>query len=108
LQHIQPSAELEASCKGKRVHTCKYIVDKETVYRRNSGETSNTERVRMSKSNSGSSSGIGFLGLLTIVFIVLKLISVIDWSWWVILLPMYYPILVGLLVAIIYLICKLK
>ena len=32
-------------------------------------------------SNSGSG-GIGFFGLLTIVFIVLKLTKIIDWSWW--------------------------
>lgn len=29
-----------------------------------------------------NSSGIGFVGLLTIVFITLKLLKVIDWSWW--------------------------
>lgn len=28
------------------------------------------------------SGGIGFLGPLTIAFIVLKLCAVIDWSWW--------------------------
>lgn len=33
--------------------------------------------------------GIGFLGLLTIVFIVLKLTNFIDWSWWWVLLPLY-------------------
>lgn len=32
--------------------------------------------------NSSSSSGIGFVGLLTIAFIVLKLTDYIDWSWW--------------------------
>lgn len=32
-----------------------------------------------------SSKGIGFVGLLTVVFIVLKLCGVIKWSWlWVI------------------------
>lgn len=30
---------------------------------------------------------MGFLGVLTIVFIVLKLINVIAWSWWLVLLP---------------------
>ena len=40
----------------------------------------------MSKESS-SSSGIGFTGLLTIVFIVLKLIGKIDWSWWWVLSP---------------------
>lgn len=35
-------------------------------------------------SNNSSSGGIGFAGLLTIVFIILKLTHVIDWSWvWV-------------------------
>lgn len=31
--------------------------------------------------------GIGFVGLLTIVFIVLKLTGFIDWSWWLVLSP---------------------
>lgn len=30
---------------------------------------------------------MGILEALTIVFIVLKLINVIDWSWWLVLLP---------------------
>lgn len=32
---------------------------------------------------------INFLGLLTILFIGLKLTNFIDWSWWIILLPLY-------------------
>jgi len=39
--------------------------------------------------NNESSGGIGFVGLLTIVFIVLKLTSVIDWSWWWVLAPLW-------------------
>ena len=31
--------------------------------------------------------GIGFFGLLQIAFIVLKLCGVIDWAWWLVLLP---------------------
>lgn len=42
-----------------------------------------------SSSSSSSSSGIGFFGLLGIVFIVLKLTHYIDWSWWLVLLPLY-------------------
>lgn len=34
-------------------------------------------------------SGIGFSGLLTIVFIVLKLIGVIEWSWVWVLSPLW-------------------
>ena len=30
---------------------------------------------------------MGFCELLTIVFIVLKLVGVISWSWWLVLLP---------------------
>ena len=38
---------------------------------------------RKSEGNSSSSSGgIGFIGLLTIVFITLKLTGYINWSWW--------------------------
>ena len=38
-----------------------------------------------------SSGGIGFFGLLTIVFIVLKLTGVIAWSWWWVLAPFWIP-----------------
>jgi hypothetical protein len=30
---------------------------------------------------------MGFLEVLTIVFVVLKLMGVISWSWWLVLLP---------------------
>jgi hypothetical protein len=39
--------------------------------------------------NNSSSSGIGFFGLLTIVFIVLKLTGVITWSWWWVTAPLW-------------------
>lgn len=38
-----------------------------------------------------TSSGIGFLGLLTILFIALKLMHYIDWSWWWVLAPLWVP-----------------
>ena len=43
----------------------------------------------MSKNTSSSSSGIGFTGLLTVVFITLKLLGKIDWSWWWVLAPVW-------------------
>lgn len=43
-----------------------------------------------------SSGGIGFTGVLTIVFIVLKLIGVISWSWLWVLSPIWISILVVL------------
>ncbi len=36
-----------------------------------------------------SSSSVGFAGLLTIAFIVLKLVGVIAWSWWWVLSPLW-------------------
>lgn len=32
---------------------------------------------------------IGFFGILGLLFIALKLIGVIAWSWWWVLLPLY-------------------
>lgn len=49
-------------------------------------------------SSSSSSSGIGFAGLLTVVFITLKLLGKIDWSWWWVLSPLWIGALVGLLI----------
>lgn len=46
-----------------------------------------------------SSGGIGFCGLLTIVFITLKLTDVIAWSWLWVLSPLWLPVafILGLL-----------
>jgi len=46
-----------------------------------------------------TSSGIGFTGMLQIVFIILKLCNVIDWSWWWVLTPMW--ISAGLVVILL-------
>ena len=43
----------------------------------------------MSDKSSARSGGIGFVGLLTIVFIVLKLCKVISWSWVWVLSPIW-------------------
>lgn len=51
--------------------------------------------------NTQSSGGIGFCGLLAIVFITLKLTSVIAWSWWWVLSPLWIP------VAIILILCAI-
>jgi hypothetical protein len=50
----------------------------------------------MSKSNSAASGGIGFTGLLAILFIGLKLLGKIDWSWTWVLSPIWIPIAIGL------------
>ena len=43
----------------------------------------------MSDSSSSSSGGIGFAGLLTVAFIVLKLTGTVTWSWWWVLSPLW-------------------
>ena len=48
--------------------------------------------------NTSSSGGIGFGGVLAIVFITLKLIGYIAWSWWWVLAPIWLPILIVLAV----------
>jgi len=42
----------------------------------------------MSKKSSYSGK-IGFFSLLGLTFIILKLCHVINWSWWLVLLPLY-------------------
>ena len=52
-------------------------------------------------SNSSSSGGVGFVGLLTIVFIALKLTDYIDWSWWWVLSPIWISIAAGFVLLVI-------
>jgi hypothetical protein len=56
--------------------------------------------------SSSSSSGIGFTGLLTIVFIVLKLIGKISWSWWWVLSPIWIGFLLAMLIVVVIIIIK--
>jgi len=42
-------------------------------------------------SNNSAGGGIGFAGLLAILFIGLKLTGVIDWSWLWVLSPIWLP-----------------
>lgn len=51
--------------------------------------------------NNNASGGIGFCGLLTIVFIVLKLIGVIEWSWLWVLAPSWIPLAIVLIILLI-------
>lgn len=59
----------------------------------------------MNNSNSG---GITFLGLLTLIFVYLRLTEEIDWSWWWVLSPIWIPLAVFVvLVAIVALVTAL-
>lgn len=50
--------------------------------------------------NQSKDKGIGFIGLLTIVFITLKLLGVIRWSWLLVLSPIWINIGLGAIVIL--------
>jgi hypothetical protein len=43
----------------------------------------------MSNSNSSSSGGVGFFGLMFLILMTLKLTNYIDWSWWWVTAPLW-------------------
>ena len=58
----------------------------------------------MSNSKTVHSGGIGFCGLLAIVFITLKLIQigpVAEWSWWWVLSPLWIPAALVILLLLV-------
>ncbi|CAK0750820.1 conserved hypothetical protein [Gammaproteobacteria bacterium] len=64
----------------------------------------------MSDSSSSSSGGIGFTGLLTVLFVGLKLTNVIAWPWLWVLSPIWISFLLFALIlaiaGIIIAVCK--
>lgn len=52
--------------------------------------------------------GISFGGLLTIVFIVLKLLGVIEWSWVWVLSPLWISALLTLVIVVILIVFIVK
>lgn len=53
------------------------------------------------KEKNASSGGIGFAGVLTIVFIVLKLCGVIAWSWWWVLAPVWITVAIYIIALVV-------
>lgn len=49
--------------------------------------------------SSNRSGGLGIPGVLEIVFVVLKLVGVVSWSWWWVLSPLWISL--GLWIAIL-------
>jgi hypothetical protein len=49
--------------------------------------------------------GIGLGTILFVVFLVLKLCGVIDWSWWWVTAPIWIPVAFCLLIIIITVMC---
>ncbi|MBO5969967.1 MAG: hypothetical protein J6S14_15875 [Clostridia bacterium] len=52
--------------------------------------------------NNKSSSGLGICGVLTIIFVVLKLVGVISWSWWWVLSPLWIDLLLAVVLLVLY------
>ena len=56
----------------------------------------------MTKENTQvNTGGVGFLGLLTILFIGLKLTGYIAWSWWWVLSPLWIPLVIVLVIFLV-------
>ena len=59
----------------------------------------------MSDSNNNRSSaaggGLNILGVVEIVFIILKLLGIINWSWWIVLIPLWIDLGITLLVILV-------
>lgn len=60
-----------------------------------------SSRPRTEAGESSSSGGIGFAGLLTVLFIGLKLTGYITWSWWWVLSPLWISALVAVVVLLV-------
>ena len=58
-----------------------------------------------SSASSTTSGGVGFFGLLTICFIVLRLLNVINWSWWWVISPLLIPLVIVAVIFIGFVIC---
>lgn len=55
----------------------------------------------MKNNNNASTGGLGFCSVLTLIFIVLKLLKVITWSWWWVLSPLWIGFLIGVVIIIL-------
>ena len=56
----------------------------------------------METNNNNKSGGLGFVGALQIVFITLKLLDVIKWSWWWVLAPLWISILATVIIFVVF------
>lgn len=54
--------------------------------------------------NNSGSSGLGLASVLTIIFVILKLVGVITWSWWWVFSPVLINIGLTIIVLVIYVI----
>lgn len=60
------------------------------------------------KNTTASSGGLGIGGVLQIIFIVLKLLNLIEWSWWTVFLPTFISLGITIIALSIWLIIIFK
>lgn len=58
----------------------------------------------MSKNTKTTTTGVSLLGVLQIIFIVLKLCGLIDWSWWKVFIPMWIDLGIIAVFLLLYLV----
>lgn len=54
----------------------------------------------MNNKNNASGGGLGLASVLTVVFVVLKLVGVIDWKWIWVLSPLWIDLILTLLLIV--------
>lgn len=69
-----------------------------------------TKRInrRLAKMSNSKSGGIGFVGVLQVAFIVLKLLHKIDWSWIWVLSPIWIWVILYTVIVTLVLISKTR
>ena len=50
--------------------------------------------------SSAAGGGLSILGVVEIVFIILKLLGIINWSWWIGLIPLWIDLGITLLIIL--------
>jgi len=60
----------------------------------------------MSNNSSSSSGGVGFFGLMFLIFMTLKLTGFIDWSWWWVTAPLWGGFALIFIIVIIFALIK--
>ena len=50
--------------------------------------------------NNNTGSGMGLLDVILVVNIILKLVGVINWSWWVVLWPLWVVIAIIIIIKV--------
>jgi hypothetical protein len=61
----------------------------------------------MSDTKNGCSIGFGPSVLLTIVFLLLKVFDKVDWSYWIVFMPLWLPFVVVIAIGLLMLIVRL-